>query len=81
MSRHYHVKVGQSLSHIITQLSIYEVIVYFWYLMSHWIIAWALNTEAFIDMCDDDVRMVRLHLQMLCNNGRIKAWFGNFKLQ
>ena len=39
------------------------------------------NTHALIGMRDNDARTVRLWKEMLCNNGKNKAWFGNFKLQ
>ena len=39
------------------------------------------NTQALIDMRDNDAGTVRLWNETLCNNGKNKAWFGNFKLQ
>ena len=39
------------------------------------------NTQALIDMRDNDARTVRLGKETLCNNGENKAWFGNLKLQ
>ena len=39
------------------------------------------NTQALIDMRDNDARSVRLWKETLCNNGENQAWFVNFKLQ
>ena len=36
------------------------------------------NTQALIDMRDNDARTVRLWKETLCNNGENKACFGNW---
>ena len=39
------------------------------------------NTQALIDMRNNDARTVRLWKETLCSNGENKAWSVNFKLQ
>ena len=47
-----------------------------------WLLASLLkNTQALIDMRDNDVRKVRLWKETLCNNDENKDWFGNYNLQ
>ena len=52
-----------------------------WHYTMAWLPASLLkNTQAFIDMRDNDAPTVRYWKEMICNNGVIKAWFGNLKL-
>ena len=88
------------IDQIITQLSIYGVIVYFllchesliyWpgNIFDYWLALYnglvslfpVKNTQALIDMRDDDASTVRLWKETLCNNSENEAWFGNFELQ
>ena len=39
------------------------------------------NTQALIDIRDNDARTVCLWKETLCSNDENKAWFGNFKIQ
>ena len=39
------------------------------------------NTQALIDMRDEDARTVCLWKETLFNNGENEAWLGKFKLQ
>ena len=55
----------------------------FWLALYHGLVTCfpVKNTQALIDMPDNDARTVLLWKETLYNNGENKAWFGNFKLQ
>ena len=55
----------------------------YWLALYHILVTWfpVNNTQALIDMRDNDVRKVHLWKETLKNNGENKAWFCNFKLQ